>query len=63
VETLETSALRLREKTNGLWIGVALQSAFISHRLALDCLRDVIDFEVFTDTLVGDVPWRTDDFP
>ena len=56
METLETSALRLREKTNGLWIGVAVQSAFISHRLALDCLRDVIDFEVFMDTLVGDVP-------
>ncbi len=60
---METSVRRLREKTDGLLIGMSMQSAFISHCSALDYFRDVIDSKVFVDTFVGDVPWHSGNFP
>ncbi len=63
MKTLEMSVRRLREKTDGLLIGMSMQSAFISHHSALDYFRDVIDSEVFVDTFVGDIPWCSSNFP
>ncbi len=63
METLETSVWRLREKTDGLLIGMSMQSAFISHRSALDYFCDVIDSEVFVDTFISDIPWRSGNLP